>query len=164
MFGSHEEMRKHGFEGFRTISDLDADRKLIPCTRGVYILSRVSVEPPEFVVPGTGGFFKGKDPNVEIDVLEKNWVSNTITVYIGKAGSPTGKATLRSRLSQYCSFGRGNNIGHWGGRYVWQLADAQDLVVYWKTTPDDNPRAVEAELISRFVAEHGRTPFANLTS
>ena len=164
MFGSHEEMREHGFEGFRTISDLDADRKLMPGIRGVYILSRVSVEPPEFVDPGTGGFFKGKNPNVDIDVLEKNWVPDTITVYIGKAGSRTGKATLRSRLSQYWSFGRGKNIGHWGGRYVWQLADAEDLVVCWKTTPDDAPRAVEADLISRFVAENDCMPFANLAN
>lgn len=37
-------------------------------------------------------------------------------VYIGKAGT-----TLRKRLNQYLKFGNRQNIGHWGGRYIWQI-------------------------------------------
>jgi hypothetical protein len=162
MFGDHEAMQKNGFEGFKTIRELDNNRNLMPAVRGVYILSRPSVHPPRFVDPGSGGFFKGNDPNVRTNELQENWVPNTITVYIGKAGSPTGEATLRTRLSQYWSFGQGKRTGHRGGRYVWQLADVQDLVVCWKKTPDEDPREVEADLISQFVEEHGRMPFANL--
>lgn len=71
---------------------------------------------PEFLSHGTGGFFKGKDPNVSITELETNWVENTCVVYIGKAGT-----TLQKRLNQYLKFGNGQNIGHWGGRYIWQI-------------------------------------------
>ena len=53
---------------------------------------------PEFLSRGTGGFFKGKDPNVSITELETNWVENTCVVYIGKAGKLKNcKATGRNR-------------------------------------------------------------------
>ena len=162
LFESHAELRHEGFEGFETIETLDADRKRMPTVRGVYLLTRASTAQPRFVNPGTGGFFKGRDPNVSIKTLRDKWVPNTVTVYIGKAGSPTGKATLRSRLSQFWSFGNGKAVGHWGGRLVWQLADARELIVCWKSTPDDDPRLVEAGLIAQFLARHRRLPFANL--
>lgn len=59
----------------------------------------------------TGGFFKGKNPNVSIQELNSNWIDGEHIVYIGKA------TELCRRLRQYMSFGQGKNIGHWGGRY-----------------------------------------------
>ena len=89
---------------------------------------------PEFLSRGTGGFFKGKDPNVSITELGTNWVKNTCVVYIGKAGT-----TLRKRLNQYLKFGNGQNIGHWGGRYIWQIKNSGNLLLCWKPTPDEDP-------------------------
>jgi hypothetical protein len=97
-----------------------------------------------------------------IDELKSNWVENSLVVYIGKAGSETSKATLNSRLKQYFGFGQGKNIGHWGGRLIWQLKNSADLIVCWKPLPTDDPRTFENQLIKKFVSEFSKRPFANL--
>lgn len=156
-------LEDYGFEGFVPIRELRFAREKIPGVRGVYVLLRVRHDEPRFVAAGTGGHFKGKDPNVAEPVLLASWVADVQVVYIGKAGDPGKRATLRSRLSQYLRFGAGGDVGHWGGRYVWQLADAEDLLVGWKPLPDGEPSQVESELINQFRLVHGRRPFANLT-
>ena len=77
-------------------------------------------------------------------------------VYIGKAGS------LRSRLDQYRRHGAGERVGHWGGRYIWQLDAAAPLLVAWKETPGLDPECAEAALIEEFIRDFGALPFANL--
>lgn len=61
-------------------------------------------------------------------------------------------------------FGQGEPIGHWGGRLIWQLKDAKDLIVCWKVLgKDEEPREVEKEMIQAFKKGHdGKRPFANL--
>ena len=44
-------------------------------------------KPGEFLAVGSGGHFKGKDPNISLADLKSNWVDNTKVVYIGKATS-----------------------------------------------------------------------------
>ena len=112
---------------------------------------------------GFGGHFKDKNPNVSIDILKENWVDNSLIVYIGKAGNESSKATLNSRLKQYLYFGQGRKAAHWGGRLIWQLKDSDQLLVCWKKSPNDDPRAIEKKLIKNFVTEYGKRPFANLT-
>ena len=99
--------------------DLWNDKSMIPKQMGIYMV--LNTEPNvDFINPGVGGFFKGKDPNVDILQLKEKFVDATV-VYIGKAGGTSSKATLFSRLGQYLSFGQTKNIGHYGGRYIWQL-------------------------------------------
>ncbi len=135
----------------------------IPKERGVYIFIRDIVEPPTFLEVSSGGNFKGRNPAVEIPTLQAHWIDGAKVVYIGKAGSLTGRATLKSRLRQYMRFGMGDPVGHWGGRFIWQLADARALLVCWKPTPNDDPGSVESELIQEFRSQYGTRPFANLT-
>lgn len=161
-FNNVEEIKKEGFSGFLRISDLLTDCSSIPKAKGVYLVLNPNYKKPEFLQIGTGGYFKGRNPNVDFTELKKNWVENSLVVYIGKAGSGTGNATLQSRLKQYCGFGRGKNIGHWGGRLIWQLKDSSELIICWKTLPYDDPRTLEKALIKQFLINFGKRPFANL--
>jgi len=76
-------------------------------------------------------------------------------VYIGKATRPP------RRLRQFRDFGAGKPVGHWGGRLIWQLADADELVVAWKITASEDPLEAERSLLGRFRGEYGSLPFAN---
>lgn len=161
---SREYFQAQGFEGFKTMGELmDGARTQIPARKGVYVVLRESESAPHFLPEGTGGFFKGKNPNVSIAELKANWVEGTPVVYIGKAGGSGSSATLQKRLGQYLRFGQGASIGHWGGRYIWQLSDSRDFVVCWKALTSDDPREVEYQMIADFKAIHeGKRPFANL--
>ena len=165
IIGEKDTLRNLGFEGFISIGELmDGAKSEIPAQTGVYVVLRESNTTPKFLVEGTGGFFKGKNPNVSIDELEANWVDGTSIVYIGKAGSMGSTANLRTRLGQYLRFGEGANVGHWGGRYIWQLEDSRDLIVCWKLLTSEYPRTIEQQMISEFKDAHfGRRPFANAT-
>ncbi|MBR5061446.1 MAG: hypothetical protein IKX24_04800 [Prevotella sp.] len=156
-------LQAQGFEGFKTMGELmDGARTWIPAQKGVYVVLRESGSEPQFLTEGTGGFFKCQNPNVPVSELKDNWVDGASIVYIGKAGGIGSSSTLQKRLGQYLRFGQGANIGHWGGRYIWQLADSRDLVVCWKTLVEEEPRDVEHQMIAEFKATHGKRPFANL--
>ena len=162
-FNNKNSLVENGFEGFVSIQELWVDRSAIPKFRGVYLVTDPNFDDTQFIDPGVGGFFKGKDPNVDIEVLKSNVVSGAEVVYIGKAGSPMGKATLHSRLGQYLRFGQTKNVGHWGGRLIWQIKKHEELVYCWKTVENEDPREVEKSLLSDFQNQYGQRPFANLT-
>jgi hypothetical protein len=154
-FNDIDELKKAGFTGFKKMSELFLDSSMLPDINGVYLVLNIDNKPGEFLTVGSGGHFKGKDPNISLADLKSNWVDNTKVVYIGKATS------LRARLRQYFSFGQGKNIGHYGGRLIWQIKYSKDLVVCWKSLTTD-PREFEADLIQQFVKTYGCRPFANL--
>ena len=156
-FNDIDEIKKAGFIGFKKMSELFLDSSVLPDNNGVYLVLNIDNKPGEFLTVGSGGHFKGKDPNISLADLKSNWVDNTKVVYIGKATS------LRSRLRQYFSFGQGKNIGHYGGRLIWQIKYSKDLVVCWKSLTTD-PREFEADLIQQFVKTYGCRPFANLAN
>ncbi len=69
---------------------------------------------------------------------------------------------LFSRLGLYLRFGQGDPCGHWGGRYIWQLGDADSLEVCWKETPGQSPRDIDKAMIATFADQHGKYPYANI--
>ena len=158
-----DKYKKNGFQGFLTIGELQRNSSIIPKSIGIYYILYLKKGKPKFLKVGTGGFFKYKNPNVNIEELEQNWVENSEIVYIGKAGSFDGSATLNSRLRQYLNFGLGKKVGHWGGRYIWQIENSQDLIVCWKIADKIEPREMEKEQIKNYKIENGKRPFANLT-
>ena len=158
-----DKYKQKGFEGFNSIKELQNNSSLIPKKMGIYYVLNVNNINPKFLKNGTGGFFKDKNPNVSTTELEQNWNLNTEILYIGKAGSIDGNATLQSRLKQYINFGLGKKVGHWGGRYIWQIENSQELIICWKTTEKIEPRELEKEHIKNFKIEFGKRPFANLT-
>jgi hypothetical protein len=80
-------------------------------------------------------------------------------VYIGKSD------ILQRRLTQIGRFGAGEPVGHRGGRLIWQLVDADDLLVAWhEITWTEAARDYERRLLRLFAEQQGsRRPFANLT-
>ncbi|WP_417361112.1 hypothetical protein [Galbibacter sp.] len=161
-FNNLDDIKKNGFTGFKLVSELWTDRSSIPKTKGVYIVINPTFKKTEFINPGVGGFFKGKDPNLSIEDLKTNHVDNSQVVYIGKAGNLNGKATLNSRLGQYLRFGETKNVGHWGGRLIWQLKNHSELIFCWKPTPNNDPRDIEKQLLSQYIKQFDVLPFANL--
>jgi len=161
-FNSIEAITKGGFKGFVSIKDLNKDSSVIPNNKGVYLVLYLNKRAPEYLPKGTGGFFKRKNPNVGISKLTDKWVKDTVVVYIGKAGSEKGSATLQSRLKQYLQFGQGKDIGHYGGRYLWQIKNSQNLVICWKPIKTGNPATIESDLIRQFIKQYEKFPFANL--
>ena len=161
-FNNIDDIKKAGFVGFKTMQELFGDSSQLPAIKGVYLVLNLDTKAPSYLQVGSGGHFKGKNPNITIPELKSNWVDKTIVVYIGKAGSETSSATLKSRLKQYFGFGQGKNIGHWGGRLIWQLATSNNLVVCWKALPNEDQRTFEGKLIKDFVTQYGNRPFANL--
>lgn len=162
-FNEISSIKDYGFTGFIPVGQLMKDVSMIPESKGVYMVLYIQDTPPVFLEKGTGGFFKGKDPNVQQMTLRENWVEGTKVVYIGKAGGASHSSTLKNRIKQYLRFGEGKHVGHWGGRFIWQLKESNSLLICWKVITDEEPRKVEKNLINDFKNEYNMRPFANLS-
>ncbi len=150
-----------GFTGFVPFARLPkAD---VHDEAGVYVVLRETGGAPEFLPSSPAGRFKGKDPSVAVERLRGNWVDSARVVYIGKASAATPKRGLRRRLEEYRRHGTGKKAGHWGGRFVWQLADSAELLVAWRpSVAGVDAAAEESALLHAFVQRYGLLPFANL--
>ena len=160
-FFQPESAQSQGFSGFISCSILRKRKSEIPADQGVYLVFSPPGFAARFLNTGTGGFFKGIDPNVSTVTLAENWISGSKLLYIGKAGGAEIGSTLRARILALESFGRGAKIGHKGGRYLWQLANSAELLVCWRTTQEE-PRQVKKVMMEEFRVKFGRWPFANL--
>jgi hypothetical protein len=154
---SREALEQEGFAGFLTFAEVSETLADVPASSGVYLVYRETTEDPTFLEENPGGRFKGRDPTELVDVLQAKWVPDAQVVYIGKA------VQQRRRLRQFADFGAGKPIGHWGGRYIWQLADSASLLVAWREAGDTETGAeAEQALVARFKERHDRLPFANI--
>ena len=150
-------LRKSGFEGFESVKILRNKAYLVPSEPGVYLILRVSDSFPKFLSVGTGGYFKNKNPNVSVARLKKEWVPGATLAYVGNSSN------LNRRIIQLIKFGEGEKIGHWGGRLVWQLSDAEQLLVCWKVVRGSQPEETKKKILQNFKQLYGgRRPFANL--
>ena len=128
----------------------------VPRAPGVYVVLRESDVDPVYLGVSLGGWFKKKDPTVDVEVLRGRWVEGTGVIYIGKGD------VLRRRLKEFSDFGSGRPVGHWGGRYTWQIDGSEEFVVAWTETPGEDPRVVEVALLAQFRSLYGRQPIANI--
>lgn len=161
-FSSLSKLVASGFEGGKSVRQLQKSVAGIPAIRGVYLVARKATMPVKFLRRSTGGAFNGRDPTVNVESLRRRWLSKPRVLYVGKAGASNQSTTLRGRLHSFMNFGLRKPCAHWGGRYIWQLSDAKDLLVYWKPTPKQEPVRVESALLSEFIHQYGQLPFANL--
>ena len=149
-----------GFAGWRTWESLCAtDLAEVPGGPAVYVVYRPAAGAPVFLDVNPGGHFKEKDPTVPVAQLQASWVATSHVIYIGKADA------ARKRLTEFAKFGAGKKIGHWGGRYTWQLADSAEHLIAWHAISWGEAAAeYEKRLFAHFGELHaGARAFANLT-
>lgn len=138
-----------GFSGFVTFAALVAAE--VPREAGIYVVLRTSTTAPEILEltrARAGSAYPLRD-------LEARWVTDTPVLYIGKAEAKAGG--LHKRLGQYARKGS----SHAGGRSIWQLADQDELLVAWVTTPGESAEAVEIRYRAAFADVYKQWPFAN---
>jgi hypothetical protein len=149
----HHHLADCGFAGFLPLRSLPRRCHEVPDEPGIYVVT-LDQPSPAFLERSAGGPFKRRDPSVATSRLAAKWVADTSTLYVGRASS------LRGRLDLLARFGRGEPVAHWGGRYLWQFAALDDLLVCWRL--EDEPVRAECQLLDEFQATMGRLPFANL--
>jgi hypothetical protein len=141
----------------KLIEELFKSCEGIPTEKGVYCVLYKTPTHPFFLNPGTGGYFKGRDPNVPINELEKKWVDGADIIYIGQT-----TVSLRKRICTFMKFGQGKHVAHHGGRFFWQIQGVEDLIVCWKALDEgEDPRLVERALLREFKEKYRCLPFAN---
>ena len=161
--GSRAFLEAEGFEGFFTVGQLHAERcERLPNEPGVYAMVRESLAPPEFLPNSVAPIYRGQNPTQPIEALSERWVPGAQVLYFGRARGPGVRSLLRQRVKRYLRFGYGRVVGHWGGRFVWQLRDHAALLVAWKSTDAEGALLTEARLQIRFREHYGVLPFANL--
>ena len=158
---NRKSLNDDGFTGFRPITDLEIIR--IPQRQGIFAVLRPEGFEPRYLAQSTAGTFKKKNPSLSKAALAAEWVPDADVLFIGKA-SPGSKGNrgLRRQISEFVDFGIGRPPGHWDGRLIWQLVDADALLVAWKELPAEALNAAHAGYHAQFRQFHGRLPFANL--
>lgn len=144
-----------GFNGFLSVAALHQSRcQEVPGRPGVYVVLRDDVKAVRFLETSCGGHYNGREPSVARALLEGRWLTDTPVLYLGMTTS------LRRRVQQLVQFGAGEPVRHWGGRYLWQVADSQEFVVAWRAVAA--PIAQKRALLAKFAARYGQLPFANI--
>jgi hypothetical protein len=155
------DLQRAGFKGFVSVAKLRADSLHdVPRDEGIYAVVGDG-SPPRFLKASPAGRFKGQDPTVPTSLLRAKWVDGAELLYVGKAPrGASGHRGLAARLAELIAFGFGRPVGHWGGRYLWQLAGSRELEVAWLATA--TPVNLENQILTSFRASFGRYPFANI--
>lgn len=150
-----DHLRDLGFIGFVPLAALPKGCRSLPAEPGVYVVVCDPASTHGYLDRSVGGRFKGQDGTVDVQTLIDAWVPGPDCVYIGQTTT-----RLRSRVDSLVAYGRGEPVGHRGGRYLWQLQQHGELRVAWRVT--DDPIRAERELLDAFEARYRRLPFANL--
>ena len=141
---SRATLKEQKFTGFQSVRELRAHQSCCVADQpGVYAVLYEADRDPAFLDTNPAGHFKGRDPTILRGKLLSKWVRGTSIIYLGKTGTSEGRETLQKRIKTYLSFGAGRAAAHWGGRAIWQLADADELVFAWRITKATAARPLE---------------------
>ena len=129
------------------------DARSVPEEHGIYVVLRPDADLRHTLV-SDNPVKRARLKRYSIEELDRRWVAGAPILYIGKA---MGREGLRDRLKPFSK----KSGSHSGGRAIWQLQDAEALLVCWIETPGHHADRVEDDLIDEFKAVYGLTPFAN---
>lgn len=151
-----------GYEGFITFEALRAEGA--SKRPGIYVVLRAANTDPVFLLESPAG--KARNFTEKAERLRENWLPGAEVIYIGLATHGSRRDGIHRRLKQFRRTGAGTADNHGGGVWIFQLADADELLVCWRPAEDQSDAyvaALEHHLIANFAgrAEHGRWPFAN---
>ncbi len=159
MLESAEALRAAGFEGFATVADLARSGCLeVPVARGVLVVVREPADPPRFMPSSPAGRYRGMNPSVKPEVLEKRWVPGAVVLYVAAADGTGVRNQLQQRIKRSIRYGSGAAIGAEGGSALWQLADHRRLRFAWRA--GEGATELAAAMLAAFEARHGAPPFA----
>ena len=150
------ELENQGFNQWVPLIEA-AELRTLPQLPGVYAVSYAEGYPASWPVTSCGGWHKGRNPAVDPERLRAKWVDGTDIVYVGMTDR-----TLAKRIREFARFGKGEPVGHWGGRLIWQLPDPGRLMVGWIALDAGLASWREREMLAEFIGTFGRLPFANL--
>jgi hypothetical protein len=150
-----DHLRDLGFIGFVPLASLPKRCPSLTAEPGVYVVVRDPASTHGYLDRSVGGRFKGQDGTVDVPTLTDAWVPGPDCLYIGQTTT-----RVRSRVECLVAYGRGEPVGHRGGRYLWQLRQHGELLVAWQV--NDDPIRLERELLDAFETGYGRLPFASL--
>lgn len=151
------EILEAGLRGLFNVPQLrDGQTSTAPEAPGIYTVWRIAENPPRFARRSVAGQWKGRDPTIHPDELLPLWVPEAALLYVGQG------ANVRTRVRLLVDFASGKPVAHWDGRAIWQLSDADELLVAWAARP--NPVEAKAELLAKFEALHGKLPFGHAAS
>lgn len=149
-----QHLSQEGFVGFERLRAIPKACAHLPASPGVYVVITDPSVGHRFIERSVGGHFERQDGTVPIDSLAAKWLDDVELLYVGRS------VNLRRRVDEFARYGRGEPIGHRGGRYLWQLAEHDQLRVGWRLHVD--PVQAERALLADFDSHFGRLPFANL--
>jgi hypothetical protein len=162
-FDNIEELKKAGFEGFKSFKELNIKND-IPKEGGVYLVLD-EIQKKDFLIESEIGkrYYIKKGKEIELlyteDELKEKFIPNSLTIYIGQSKN------LKTRLGTYLKYGKNNIIKeristpHRGGKAIWQLRHYEDLIFCWKII---EPEKEEAKLLKEFENQKKeKLPFAN---
>jgi hypothetical protein len=172
MFRTLVEIQEAGFLGFVKVADFHANKVYIaiPKANGIYLILRLAEKNAEFLAVNPSRMYYKHliNPAIhsyDVELLQQKaaLVRGSIAVYIGKAGGGNHKTSLRTRLKAYLEAGQTTTgkSKHAGGRAIWQLNDAAELLVCWKPSSSEDAIDEEHRLLNEFKSHYNSLPLAN---
>jgi hypothetical protein len=163
---SIESLRAYGFEGFVPLEHWDESLALDgngSDVEGVYVVVRESTLVPTFLEEDHR---KPRPRLWSADAAASRWVPRVQVLYFGKGPLRSSKAKRRHglarRVSELQKHGYRGGANHYGGKLLWQIDDADALLIAWKPLAQGESAAIESGLIRGFDRIMGRQPFANV--
>lgn len=139
--------------------------RALPDLEGVYAIVRESMARPIFTEEDHSK--PRATIRTAVEAAER-WVPDVQLLYFGKG--PLRNSTshkrdgLAQRIYEFQQHGYAGGANHYGGKLIWQISSADQLLVAWKTLPDRTSDSVESGLILGFNETLGMQPYANVGS